>query len=87
MIPTGGRVCGVRRRTGRNAWLTLSLREGKNRELRRVLEHLGLEISRLVRIAYGPFQLGKLELGAVAPVPAKVLRDQLGTDTGPSSVR
>lgn len=70
------------RRTGANAWLTVSLREGKNREVRRVLKHLGLEVSRLIRIAYGPFQLGKLEPGAVAEVAASVLADQLGTGKG-----
>lgn len=61
-----------------NAWLTVALTEGKNREVRRVLNHLGLEVNRLIRIAYGPFQLGKLERGDVAAVPDKVLREQLG---------
>lgn len=64
---------------GANSWLTLSLKEGKNREVRRVLEHLGLTVNRLIRIAFGPFQLGALASGEVAPVPAKVLRDQLGS--------
>jgi 23S rRNA pseudouridine2605 synthase len=63
---------------GANAWLTMSLAEGKNREIRRVCEHLGLAVNRLIRIAYGPFQLGKLEPGAVAEVPPKVLAEQLG---------
>jgi 23S rRNA pseudouridine2605 synthase len=63
---------------GANAWLTMSLSEGKNREIRRVCEHLGLQVNRLIRLAYGPFQLGKLEPGAVAEVPAKVLAEQLG---------
>ena len=66
------------RRQGRNAWYTVSLREGKNRELRHVLEHLGLEVNRLIRISFGPFQLGNLAPGAVAEVPAKVLAEQLG---------
>ena len=61
-----------------NVWLTLALREGKNREVRRVLEHLGLAVNRLIRIAYGPFQLGELARGAVEEVPRRVLRDQLG---------
>jgi 23S rRNA pseudouridine2605 synthase len=64
---------------GANAWLTVSLREGKNREIRRLFEHLGYRVSRLIRIAYGPFQLGKLPRGAVEEVPQRVLRDQLGT--------
>jgi len=63
---------------GANAWLTVSLREGKNREVRRVLEHLGLKANRLVRIAYGPFQLGRLPRGALAEVPPRVLAEQLG---------
>ncbi|HZD26421.1 MAG TPA: pseudouridine synthase, partial [Alphaproteobacteria bacterium] len=63
---------------GGNAWLTLSLREGKNREVRRILEHLGLQVTRLIRTAYGPFQLGELPRGAVEAVPRRVLRDQLG---------
>jgi len=63
---------------GANAWLTMALSEGKNREIRRVCEHLGLKVNRLIRLAYGPFQLGKLAPGAVAEVPAKVLAEQLG---------
>jgi 23S rRNA pseudouridine2605 synthase len=66
---------------GDNAWLTVALREGRNREIRRVMEHLGLRVSRLIRVAYGPFQLGTLPRGAVEEVPAKVLREQLPADT------
>jgi 23S rRNA pseudouridine2605 synthase len=62
---------------GANTWLTVSLAEGKNREVRKVLAHLGLEVSRLIRTAYGPFQLGKLERGAVDEVKGKVLREQV----------
>ncbi|ASG21348.1 pseudouridine synthase [Nitrospirillum viridazoti] len=65
------------REQGSNAWLTMTLREGKNREIRKVLEHLGLTVNRLIRVAYGPFQLGKLEKGEVEEVPRRVLRDQL----------
>ncbi len=71
------------REQGSNAWLTVSLHEGKNREIRRVMEHLGLGVSRLIRIAYGPFQLGDLPRGALEEVPRKVLREQLGTRAAP----
>ena len=64
--------------TGANAWLTMSLREGKNREVRRVCEHLGLAVNRLIRVSYGPFHLGKLPPGEVEEVKGKVLREQLG---------
>jgi 23S rRNA pseudouridine2605 synthase len=63
---------------GTNVWLTMGLREGKNREVKRVLEHLGLSVNRLIRISYGPFQLGDLEPGEVREVRGRVLRDQLG---------
>jgi 23S rRNA pseudouridine2605 synthase len=63
---------------GANIWLTLGLREGKNREVRKILGHLGLEVGRLIRISYGPFQLLDLAPGAVEPVRRRVLIDQLG---------
>jgi len=69
---------GLDSRKGDNAWLTVALQEGKNREVRRVMAHLGLEVSRLLRVAYGPFQLGQLPKGAVEEVNPKVLREQLG---------
>jgi 23S rRNA pseudouridine2605 synthase len=68
----------LERQQGSNAWLVVSLREGKNREIRRVLSHLGLPVSRLIRLAYGPFQLGHLERGKIEEVPQRVLREQLG---------
>lgn len=61
-----------------NAWLTVSITEGKNREIRRVMAHLGYRVNRLIRIAYGPFQLGYLPEGAVEEIPARILREQLG---------
>jgi len=68
----------LEREQGDNNWLTMVLREGKNREIRKVLDHLGLTVNRLIRVSYGPFQLGELERGRVEEIPAKVLRDQLG---------
>ncbi len=74
-------------RRGANAWLTVALREGRNREVRRVMEHLGLAVTRLIRVAYGPFQLGALPQGAVEEVNPKVLREQLGLDAPPRRSR
>ena len=59
----------LERGAGRNRWILLTLTEGKNREVRRVLEHLGLQVSRLLRVGYGPFNLGDLPRGAVAEIP------------------
>lgn len=67
---------------GRNAWLTVSLKEGKNREIRKVMESLGLQVNRLIRVAYGPFQLGKLEEGGVEEVPKRVVREQIANFFG-----
>jgi 23S rRNA pseudouridine2605 synthase len=68
----------LERQQGSNAWLTVSLAEGRNREVRRVFEHLDLPVTRLIRLAYGPFQLGHLTKGEVAEVPRKVIEEQLG---------
>ena len=64
---------------GDNLWLTLGLREGKNREVRKVLQHVGLEVNRLIRVAYGPFQLGQLPRRGIEEVRHKVLEEQLGS--------
>ena len=63
---------------GANAWLAFGLKEGKNREIRKLCAHLGLDVTRLIRIAYGPFQLGELDRGEVAVVPPRQLSSQLG---------
>ncbi len=65
---------------GANAWLTIGLREGKNREIRRALNALDLFVNRLIRVSYGPFRLGDLEPGGLEEVKPRVLRDQLGLD-------
>jgi 23S rRNA pseudouridine2605 synthase len=63
---------------GSNVWLTIGLREGKNREVRTILDRLGLKVNRLIRVSFGPFQLRDLEAGGVEPVKRRVLVDQLG---------
>ena len=66
------------RTQGSNVWLTFAIREGKNREVRNVLGALGLQVNRLIRVSFGPFQLGELPAGAVTEVATRTLRDQLG---------
>jgi len=66
------------RQKGANAWATVSIREGRNREVRRAMEAVGLAVNRLIRVSYGPFQIGNLDPGAVEEVRPRVLRDQLG---------
>jgi 23S rRNA pseudouridine2605 synthase len=65
------------RQQGDNAWVTFALAEGKNREVRRICEHLGWRVTRLIRLSYGPFQLGALERGQVEEVTGKVLKEQI----------
>jgi 23S rRNA pseudouridine2605 synthase len=75
----------LERQQGSNAWLAFALREGKNREVRKVLEHLGYPVTRLIRLSYGPFQLGHLVRGDIEEVPKSVLADQLGKGDGPDT--
>ena len=92
-LERGAEIGGVRygpirahldRQLASNAWLAISLAEGKNREVRRVCEHFGWPVQRLIRVAFGPFQLGNLPTGAVDEVPAKALREQLGGGKAPA---
>ncbi len=68
------------RQKGANAWLTIGLREGRNREIRRAIEDIGFTVNRLIRLSYGPFQLGQLKAGEVLEIKRRVLRDQLGDE-------
>lgn len=68
------------RQQGRNAWVTVSLREGKNREIRRAMEAVSLPVNRLIRVSYGPFRLGDLKPGEVSEVKQKIVREQLGLE-------
>lgn len=75
-----GMIVTLDRQQGANAWLTIGLREGKNREIRRAMEAVGLSVNRLIRTSYGPFTLGDLKPGAVEEVKARVMREQLGME-------
>jgi 23S rRNA pseudouridine2605 synthase len=63
---------------GTNKWLAVTIREGKNREVRKIMEHLGLQVTRLIRVAFGPFPLGKLPRGGIEEIPRRALHDSLG---------
>ena len=63
---------------GTNKWLTVTIREGKNREVRKIMEHLELQVTRLIRVAFGPFPLGKLPRGGIEEIPRRALKDSLG---------
>ncbi|KRE18300.1 hypothetical protein ASE63_02420 [Bosea sp. Root381] len=73
-------VARFERQQGSNTWLTVDLREGKNREVKTVLEHLGLDVNRLIRVSFGPFQLGDLPEGEADEIRSRVIRDQLGEE-------
>ena len=75
------------RQQGANAWLTVSIREGKNREIRRTMEAIGVTVNRLIRVSYGPFQLGNIAPGEVEELKQKVVRDQLGLEKQPEPAR
>ena len=69
----------LERQTGANSWLTVSLKEGKKREVRRALESLEMKVNRLIRVSYGPFELGKMTRGSVIEVPRHTLKEELGS--------
>ncbi|MSP94171.1 MAG: rRNA pseudouridine synthase [Alphaproteobacteria bacterium] len=71
-------IAKLERAKGPYAWAMVSLKEGKNREVKRLMEHLGLKVARLIRVSFGPFHLGHLPEGAVDEIPGKVWREQLG---------
>ncbi len=74
-------IVSLDRQQGANAWLTVGLREGKNREIRRAMEDIGFSVNRLLRLSYGPFQLGALKPGEVEELRPRVIRDQLGLES------
>ncbi|MCT4576121.1 pseudouridine synthase [Donghicola sp.] len=78
-------IVNLDRQQGANAWLTVGLREGKNREIRRAMQEIGLNVNRLLRVSYGPFQLGQLKEGEVEEVRPRILRDQLGLGPAPET--
>lgn len=69
----------IESQNGSNSWLTVTLSEGKNREIRKLMKFIGLDVARLIRLSYGPFQLGSLKKGEVREVAQKVLKEQLGS--------
>jgi 23S rRNA pseudouridine2605 synthase len=75
------------RQQGANAWLTVSIREGKNREIRRAMQEVGVAVNRLIRVSYGPFQLANLNQGEVEEIKQRVVRDQLGMSDKPTPTR
>jgi 23S rRNA pseudouridine2605 synthase len=77
-VTYGPIVADIERSKGVYSWATVSLKEGKNREVKRVMESLGLKVARLIRTSYGPFQLGHLAEGQVEEIPARLWREQLG---------
>ncbi len=84
-VAYGAIEASIERQQGANAWINMALTEGRNREIRRVLEALGLTVNRLIRVSYGPFQLGKMFEGTVDEIPRRVLKEQLGEFLDPET--
>ena len=72
----------LERQTGSNAWLNIALREGKNREIRKLMDSIDLQVNRLIRVAFGPFRLGNLSAGAIEEVPENKLKEQISIFKG-----
>jgi 23S rRNA pseudouridine2605 synthase len=77
-VKYGPVVADLERSHGTHAWATVTIKEGKNREVKKLMESLGLRVARLIRVQFGPFHLGQLAEGAVEEIPAKLWREQLG---------
>jgi len=77
-VKYGPVIADLERTKGMYSWASVSLKEGKNREVKRLMEHLGVKVARLIRIQFGPFHLGQLEEGQVEEIPAKIWRELLG---------
>ncbi len=77
-IKYGPVIADLERTKGIYSWAQVTLKEGKNREVKRLMEHLGLKVARLIRVQFGPFHLGHLDDGQVEEIPAKIWREQLG---------
>jgi 23S rRNA pseudouridine2605 synthase len=77
-VKYGPVIADLERSKGMYSWAAVSLKEGKNREVKRLMESLGLKVARLIRISFGPFHLGQMEEGAIDEIPAKLWREQLG---------
>ena len=77
-VKYGPIVADLERTKGVHSWAMVTLKEGKNREVKRVMESIGLKVARLIRVQFGPFHLGQLAEGAVEEIPAKIWREQLG---------
>ena len=73
----------LERTQGSNAWLNISIKEGKNREIRKLMEHMRLDVTRLIRVSFGPFRLDALPRGAVEEVPRRILKDQMASFFAP----
>jgi 23S rRNA pseudouridine2605 synthase len=77
-VKYGPVIADLERTKGMNSWASVSLKEGKNREVKRLMENMGLKVARLIRVQFGPFHLGQLDDGQVEEIPAKIWREQLG---------